>query len=177
MIFEQINVSDDNNFAYLIGDETSKEAVVVDPSFNPAKVLKIAKKHDLKIKYLINTHQHYDHIDGNDYILEHSNAVFKPIKGGDEFKLGKLTFKIIATPGHTDDSVCILVDNKLLTGDTLFVGAIGRTWSKEDAVTQHKSIHKKILTLPDATEIYPGHDYGRKPFSTIGYEKKTNPFL
>lgn len=176
MIFEQINVSSDNNFAYLIGDETTKEAVIVDPSFGPKKILQLAEQHGLTIKYLLNTHAHYDHADGNDYILEHTDAEFLHLKDGDAIKLGELTLKIIATPGHTEDSVCILVEDKLLTGDTLFVGAIGRTWSKEDAIIQQKSL-QKLMQLPDEIKVYPGHDYGAEPTSTIGHEKKTNPFL
>ena len=171
MIFEQIKAGGDN-FAYLIGDEKSGEGFVVDPSFAPAKVLQVAKKHKLTIKYLLNTHEHFDHAMGNDYILTETGATM--IKT--DFKIGELKVKIIATPGHSPDSVCILVGNKLMTGDTLFVGAVGRVWSEEGAYEEYKSL-RKLMTLPDETEVYPGHDYGKTSSSTIGHEKKTNPFL
>ncbi len=186
MIFEQIAVGGDNNFSYLIADEVSKEAAVVDPSNSPKLVLKIAKQHDLTIKYLIITHNHPDHTNGNSHILKHTEAKLVgadlgenslQVSDGDVLTLGKLELKIIATPGHTPDSICILVENKLITGDTLFVGFTGRTWSKEGAIQEHKSIHNKLLTLDDDIEVYPGHDYGEKPSSTIGYEREHNPFL
>jgi len=176
MIFKQIKAGHAENFAYLIADEASKEAIIVDPSFDPAKVLQIAKEYSLTIKYLINTHDHYDHTDGNDYILTETEAKLLDIKGGEEINLGSVKLKIIATPGHSEDSVCILVDGKLLTGDTLFVGSVGRVWSEKDAKEQFKSL-QKLMQLPDTIQVYPGHDYGDKPVSTIGIEKKTNPYL
>jgi len=171
MIFVQIKAGGDN-FAYLIGDEKSGEGCVVDPSFDPGKILQVAKKHGLTIKYLVNTHEHFDHAMGNDYILAETDATLMK----SDFKIGGLKVKIITTPGHSDDSVCILVGNKLMTGDTLFVGAVGRVWSEEDAHKEYESLCK-LMRLPDETEVYPGHDYGQSPSSTIGHEKKTNPFL
>ena len=186
MIFKQIAVGGDNNFAYLIADEVSKEAAVVDPSNNPKLVLKIAKQHDLTIKYVLITHNHHDHTNGNRYILKNTEAKLVgadlgpdslKVSDGDVLTLGELELKIIATPGHTSDSICILVENKLITGDTLFVGFTGRTWSKEGAIQERNSIHNKLLTLADDIEVYPGHDYGIKLSSTIGYEREHNPFL
>jgi glyoxylase-like metal-dependent hydrolase (beta-lactamase superfamily II) len=165
------------NFAYLIGDDVTKGAAVVDPSFDPAKILAIAKQHDLTIKYLINTHDHYDHVDGNDYILANTKAELLQPKDGEEINLGTVKLKIIATPGHSDDSICILVDrHKLITGDTLFVGSVGRVWSKDGAKAQVKSL-QKLMQLPEETEVYPGHDYGDRPVSTIEIEKQTNPYI
>jgi glyoxylase-like metal-dependent hydrolase (beta-lactamase superfamily II) len=172
MIFEQIKTGDMGNFAYVVGDEKIGEGFVVDPSFDPGKVLQVAKKHGLKIKYLLNTHEHFDHAMGNDYILAETGATLMKT----DFNLGDLKVKIIATPGHSSDSVCILVDNKLMTGDTLFVGGVGRVWSEEDAHKEYESLGK-LMALPDETEVYPGHDYGKTPSSTIGHEKKANPFL
>ena len=173
MIFEQIAVGRDN-FAYLIADEKTREAIVVDPSFEPEKVLERAKQLNLDIKFLINTHSHHDHINGNDYILENTDA--KLIKNVDEIKSGNTVIKIIATPGHTEDSICILVTNKLLTGDTLFVNDVGFTRRERDAHTQFASL-EKIIALGDDIEIYPGHDYGATPSSTIGYEKAHSPCI
>lgn len=182
MFFQQIPSNGDKNFAYLIADEQTLDAVVVDPSFAAEQILDNIVKAKFQLKYLINTHSHYDHIFGNNFILTHTNAILvnSPVvknclrvKDGELLKVGNLVLKIIATPGHTPDSICILVDNKLLTGDTLFVGDVGITASREDAWSEFNSI-KKLLALPDTTEIYPGHDYGSIPSSTIGYEKQHN---
>jgi glyoxylase-like metal-dependent hydrolase (beta-lactamase superfamily II) len=187
MIFEQIPVGGDRNFAYLIGDEESKQAAVVDPAFKPAEVLKRAAAAGLEIVYLINTHGHYDHADGNDVILASTKA--RLITGGPgraadgaSFSLGKIELTIIHTPGHSADSVCVLAaepgkPGKLVTGDTLFVGKVGGTGFGDDARAEYDSLRKKLMVLPEDTEVWPGHDVGVAPCSTIGHEKRTNPFL
>ena len=185
MIFEQIKIGYDN-FAYLIADEKSGYAALIDPAFEPEKILKKSEKGSLEIKYLINTHSHYDHTNGNDYILKNTNAVLigfnkkapaVSIKDNDPLELGELELTFIHTPGHTPDSICILTENKIVTGDTLFVGTIGKTGFENDARLMFQSIQKKILPLKDSIEVYPGHDYGPFISSTIGNEKKNNPFL
>lgn len=176
MIFKQIKAGVGKNFAYIIADDVSREAAIVDPSFMPRKVLQVAAADNLTIKYLINTHNHFDHSYGNRYILAHTHAVLinaSVVHDQEEIKLGNLSLKIIATPGHSEDSICILVENKLLTGDTLFIGDVGITSSKEDAYTEFNSL-KKLLALDDNIEVYPGHDYSSIPSSSIGYEKQHN---
>ncbi len=185
MFFKQIKHRGDN-FSYLIADETSGEAAIVDPSYNADTLEMILKDQKLNLKYIINTHGHGDHTAGNGDLKSACNAkivahttsrVEKDIavSDGDIIKVGKIIMKVIHTPGHTPDSVCLLFDNKLLTGDTLFVGECGRTdlpgGSSED---MYHSLIGKLLNLPDATEVYPGHDYGPRPNSTIGIERKTN---
>jgi hydroxyacylglutathione hydrolase len=100
------------------------------------------------------------------------------VKDGDEISVGDVTLKVIHTPGHSPGGICLLGDGNLFTGDTLFVGAIGRTdlpgASYEDFMD---SINRKLMTLPEETIVWPGHDYGISPTSTIGREKMTNPFL
>lgn len=187
MIFEQIRVGGDRNFAYLIGDETSKEGAVVDPSFNPELVLERSAAFGLAVKYLINTHGHIDHSNGNDHVMTQASPVFlawgKPDAGdGRTMSLGQVELTFLHTPGHTEDSLCVLArqagaPGKLVTGDTLFVGKVGGTDLGEGARREYDSLHKRLMILPDDTEVWPGHDYGLAPDSTIGHERKTNPFL
>ncbi len=187
MIFEQIRVGGDRNFAYLIGDEASKEGAVVDPSYNPTLVLERCATHGLEVKYLINTHGHIDHTNGNDHVMAQISPAFlawdQPNAGdGQTLSLGEVELTFLHTPGHTEDSLCVLArqagtPGKLVTGDTLFVGKVGGTDLGEGARLEYDSLHKKVMTLPDDTEVWPGHDYGVAPDSTIGHERKTNPFL
>jgi hydroxyacylglutathione hydrolase len=185
MFFKQIKHRGDN-FSYIIADETTKQAAVIDPSFNSDTITQQLKSHDLNAKYVIDTHGHPDHTAGNETIKSTFDAkivahklsrIHKDItvEDGDTINVGTTQIKVIHTPGHTPDSICLLVDNKLLTGDTLFIGECGRTdlpgGSPED---MYKSLFQKLMTLEDRTEVYPGHDYGPKPQSTIGTEKKTN---
>lgn len=187
MIFEQIPVGGDRNFAYLVGDEETKQAAVVDPAFKPAEVLERAAACKLEVAYLINTHAHYDHADGNDVVLSRTKAPLLAggqggVADGEKISLGKVELMMILTPGHSTDSICVLAaepgrPNKLITGDTLFVGKVGGTGFGEDARAEYESLHKKLMVLPEDTEVWPGHDVGVAPSSTIGDEKRTNPFL
>jgi hydroxyacylglutathione hydrolase len=185
MFFKQIKYRGDN-FSYIIADEASKEAAVVDPSFNVDAIALLLKDQNLSLKYIINTHGHPDHTTGNEQLktayrskivahkLSHVNQDIS-VDDGDIIRLGKITLKVIHTPGHTPDSICLQIDGKLLTGDTLFVGECGRTdlpgGSAED---MYVSLLQKIAKLDDNIEVYPGHDYGPHPHSTIAKEKKTN---
>jgi glyoxylase-like metal-dependent hydrolase (beta-lactamase superfamily II) len=187
MIFEQIRAGGDRNFAYLIGNEETLEGAVVDPASKPDEVLKRAAHHRLAVKFLFNTHDHYDHTEGNRAILAQSNAGLirygiGEAGDGSRYALGSIQLTLIHTPGHTADSACFLVAapgeaGKLITGDTLFVGKVGGTGFGADARQEYDSLHQKLMTLPDETEVWPGHDYGTAPSSTIGREKRTNPFL
>jgi hydroxyacylglutathione hydrolase len=188
MIFQQIRAGGDRNFGYLIGDEKTKEAAVVDPSYSPDRLLQAAEEHDLKIVYVIGTHAHGDHTGGISALKKKTGArvvmhTSSPdsadirVADGDTLKLGSLELKVIYTPGHTPDGICILVNSKLVTGDTLFVGKIGGTGTDEAARIEYNSLFNKLMKLDDAIEVYPGHDYGVAPTSTIGHERQTNPFL
>jgi glyoxylase-like metal-dependent hydrolase (beta-lactamase superfamily II) len=187
MIFEQIPTGGDRNFAYLVGDGESGEGALVDPSNDPRKCIKAAEAKRLVIRYIINTHGHSDHTNGNDTVAKRTGARIVAhqsawqnhdvdVHDGDRLKLGNLRLEFIHTPGHTDDAVCVLAEDKLMTGDTLFVGKVGGTDLGEGARTEFESLHR-LMKLPDNVEVYPGHDYGTAPSSTIGHEKKTNPFL
>lgn len=185
MFFEQIKRRGDN-FSYIIADDATKETVIVDPSFNADAIVQVLKRKNLGAKYIVDTHSHHDHTAGNKdvqskcggKIVAHRLARIAKEVGvddGDVLKLGQLIIKVIHTPGHSNDSICLLFDNKLLTGDTLFVGECGRTdlpgGSAED---MYDSLFHKLMKLDDSVEVYPGHDYGAAPRSTIGQERKAN---
>lgn len=183
MYFKQVKGIGDN-FSYVIAD--SRYAVIVDPSYNATLLIQLIDNLDRSLTSIINTHHHRDHTAGNIQVKNHFScriiahrlsgiAKDCDVEDNDLITIGKLTFQVIHSPGHTPDSMCLLIDNKLLTGDTLFVGECGRTDLAEgNSKDMYDSLFHKILALPDTTEVYPGHDYGPKPSSTIGYERETN---
>jgi glyoxylase-like metal-dependent hydrolase (beta-lactamase superfamily II) len=186
MFFRQIQQHSDN-FSYIIADKDTKDAAVVDSSFNASEIIQVLKAEKLNLKYIINTHSHSDHTAGNielssifeAKIVAHrlSKANFDiAVEDKDVLNVGKVSISIIYTPGHTTDSICLLVENKkLLTGDTLFVGECGRTdLPGGNTKGMYDSLFNKLSKLNDVVEVYPGHDYGLKPSSTIGEEKKSN---
>ena len=185
MFFKQIQKHSDN-FSYIIADEENGEAAVVDSSYNADEIVKTIKTQKLQLKYVINTHGHSDHTAGNTElqsifgakIVAHKQSKIHPdiaVDEGDRLNVGKISLKIIYTPGHTTDSICLLVnDQKLLTGDTLFVGECGRTdFPGGNTKSMYESLNR-LIRLNDNIEVYPGHDYGIKPTSTIGAEKNSN---
>ena len=186
MFFKQIQQHGDN-FSYIIADDSTKEAAVVDSSFNASEIIRELKAQDFKLKYIINTHGHSDHTAGNyelhsmfdGKIVAHrlSRTRFDlGVDDGDILQVGNVSIKVIYTPGHTVDGICLLVDNaKLLTGDTLFVGECGRTdFAGGNSKSMYDSLFNKLLKIDDSVEVYPGHDYGNKPSSTIGEERRLN---
>jgi glyoxylase-like metal-dependent hydrolase (beta-lactamase superfamily II) len=186
MFFRQVQQHGDN-FSYIIADDTTREAAVVDPSFNASEIIRILKAENLTLRYIINTHGHFDHTAGNEELhsifgaktvahkLSRTNADVA-VDDGDVIRIGNVSIKVIYTPGHTPDSICLLVDKKkLLTGDTLFVGECGRTdLPGGSSRSMYDSLFNKLLKLSGDVEVYPGHDYGSKPSSTIGEEKRSN---
>lgn len=200
MIFEQVHLGGDRNFAYLIADADSQEAAVVDPAFDPDKLYRRATEKGLTIKYILNTHGHQDHVNGNAKmkkltgapILAHPDdrvAAAREIDDGDVIELGGLEIKVLHTPGHSPGSVSFLTGDHLITGDCLFVGKVGGTGSffpGSSPEVQWKSL-ARLMKLPDETKIFPGHNYyggyggdddpPEKPSSTIGEERRLNPFL
>jgi len=185
MLFRQIKHIGDN-FSYIIAEKLSRKAVVVDPSFNGDEIIRLAREHRLHIEYIIDTHHHWDHVAGNEKIrlgfgskvAAHRFAKIEKdveVEDGNTLKVGRMVLEVIHTPGHTADSICILVGSKLLTGDTLFVGECGRTdLLGGSARDMYNSLFHRLMKLDDETEVYPGHDYGPSPHSTIGVERRTN---
>lgn len=173
----------------MIGDEQALQAAIVDPAWEVDRLLKAAAEKGLAVKYVIDTHSHPDHIEGNQKVAEKTGAKIVAhelanirkdveVEDGDVLSVGRLKIKIIHTPGHCPDHICLLVDGKILTGDTLFVGECGRTdLPGGDADKLYDSLFGKLMKLDDSIEVYPGHDYGSKPHSTIGYERANNYVL
>jgi glyoxylase-like metal-dependent hydrolase (beta-lactamase superfamily II) len=186
MIFKQVAVGTFQNFSYIIGDERTRATALIDPAWEVDKLLSLCDDAGLRVSRVINTHSHHDHVDGNDTVVKragakvvmHQNSPLRkdiPVKDGDSIEIGSLRVLVLYTPGHCPDHICLLVEGKVLTGDTLFVGECGRTdLSGGDPSAMYDSLFNKLMTLDDSIEVYPGHDYGRKPSSTIGEERRSN---
>lgn len=197
MYFKQIAVGSMGNFSYLFGCKNTREAGIVDPAFNVSNIIKQAKDDGYKINYVFTTHSHFDHVGGHKDIIEQTGAKVAVhslesdnlrrnnipsdiiVEDGSEVQVGELKVEIIHTPGHTPGGICLLINGKkLITGDTLFVGDCGRTdLAGGSSKALYDSISNKLKILDDKIEIYPGHNYGHKPSSTIGEEKKLNPTM
>ena len=208
MDIKQIFLPQMANFSYMIGDPASKTCAVVDPAFDPEKIMSEIRAEGYTITHVINTHGHSDHTSGNAAIIEATgaalciheadadnvvnllNRAFSRVMGGkgspeancrlhdnDAINVGQTELRVIHTPGHTPGSICIYAPGHLFTGDTLFVGAVGRTDLPGGSTRQLlDSVRQKLYTLPPETRVWPGHDYGTSPSSTIGREMETNPF-
>jgi len=186
MIFKQVPVGTFQNFAYIIGDEKSKLCAIVDPAWEVDKLLRQCKELGLNVSYVINTHSHHDHVEGNDAVVKRTGAKIVAheksrlrkdiqVKNGDLISIGSLKVRMIHTPGHSPDHICLLVDGNLLTGDTLFVGECGRTDLEGGSASEmYESLFNKLMVLDDSIKVHPGHDYGNKPSSSIGEERKNN---
>jgi glyoxylase-like metal-dependent hydrolase (beta-lactamase superfamily II) len=191
---EQIRVGFDN-FSYVIWCPVTRKAAIVDPGYDASKTIQFIASKNLVLNYVINTHFHRDHSGDNKRIKDlyplvkiviskaaETSIGMKgdvTISDGDQLKLGEINLDFILTPGHTPDGLSIVVDDEVLvTGDTLFIGDCGRTdLPGGDLGQMFITLNEKIKTLPDHLIVYPGHDYGDKPFDTLGHQKQTNKTL
>jgi glyoxylase-like metal-dependent hydrolase (beta-lactamase superfamily II) len=178
-VFEQIRVGGDRNFAYLVGDRAAGVAAVIDPAYKPEEVRDRAVAQGLRVEHLLNTHGHADHTNGNAWIERETGVALSTPRDGDEIGIGSLSMRVLFVPGHAPDHLLFwLPEWKVaLTGDLLFVGKIGGTSTEKAAREEYESLQRVLRELPDDTTIWPGHDYGCRPASTIALEKRTNPFL
>ena len=211
MFFRQV-ASVEASLSYFFGCATAGKAVTVDVvAGDEERFIDEAKKAKVEIAFVIDTHVHADHYSGGrrlaelvgaPYCLHESNRGnvrfdFLPLTDGQLLDIGNVKVRVLHTPGHTPDSLCLLVTDLrrgeapwfVVTGDTLFVGAVGRPdllgREAEMAAQLHDTLHTKLLSLPDEIEIYPGHQAGSacgvglsgKPSSTLGFEKRWNPLL
>jgi len=191
----------------IIGDEDTREAIVIDPGDDISQVLGLIEKHNLKVQQIVITHAHIDHVGGamklrvitgapillnqNDYALlkmldvqaawlgmasPGNVEIDRSIGETDVVKAGSLSAQVLHTPGHTEGSICLYfpAESKLIAGDTLFAGSIGRTDLPGGSFQKIlHSLHDRVLALPDETVVVPGHG----PVTTIGKERESNPFL
>jgi glyoxylase-like metal-dependent hydrolase (beta-lactamase superfamily II)/rhodanese-related sulfurtransferase len=189
MIFEQVATGGCRS--YLIGCGETCSAALIDPEASQAdRYLALATHHGLRIRYLIDTHTHADHfsaahrlarrLDAPVAMHESSPAPFVDMRLGDgeAIALGALRLKIMHTPGHTRDSMCLRIENRLFTGDTLLIGATGRTdLPTGDPRALHDSLFNHLLRLDPALEVYPAHEYQNRHHTTLGQEIRQNPRL
>jgi hydroxyacylglutathione hydrolase len=194
MALEQLKIGFDN-FSYIIFCQKSRKAALVDPGVDASKSLQFLTSKQLMLEYIIITHYHSDHsletsrvkqLNPSAQIVssEHDGKKIgiKPdilVTDGCKLHLGTITLEFLVTPGHTPGGICIIVDNKaLLTGDTLFIGDCGRIDLPGGNLEQmYATLHEKIMRLPDDLIVYPGHDYGDKPFDSLGNQKRMNKTL
>ena len=191
MIFRQLFDKESSTFTYLVGDEGSRKAALIDPVVEHVdRDLLLAKELGVEIAVIFDTHVHADHITGAGTLRErtgaktHFSARGGPacadvlLNDGDLVHVGELVIRALATPGHTDSCMSYVVGDRVFTGDALMVRGCGRTDFQEgDASTLWRSVHDKLFVLPDATYVYPAHDYRGQTCSTIGEEKRWNPRL
>lgn len=187
VVFEQIPVGAYKNFSYLLADLSSSNAALFDPAWEIESLLSRVRNRNLNLKYIINTHAHFDHIQGNveikrrtgaKIVMHESSLAMKDlgVKDGGEISLDNaVRFRFIHTPGHSAESMCVVVnDFALITGDTLFIGECGRVdLPGGDASALYDSF-EKLRKLDPSLVVYPGHDYGKTPSATLGEELRTN---
>jgi glyoxylase-like metal-dependent hydrolase (beta-lactamase superfamily II) len=174
------------NFTYIVEDESTQEAIIIDPSWDLMELELIIKKNNLTIKYIVNTHHHFDHTLGNEAMVESTKAPVIQhelselkhdikVKDGDFIEFGHTKLKVLHTPGHSKDSICLIGDGNIFSGDTLFVGNCGRIdLPGGSARDLYHSLFDILYSLNDDLILYPGHNYGSSEVSTIGKEKITN---
>jgi len=188
LIFEQVRAGGDRNFGYLLGDRDAGVGALIDPSYTPDAFVDRARAQGLRVTHVLNTHGHPDHTNGNATALAATGARLAahpaagpalPLDDGQTLEIG--AWRLIAhhVPGHAVDHLVLYepVHGLLITGDLLFVGKVGGTQSEADARTEWESLQKVLSLAPDHATVWPGHDYGVRPSSTIGLERASNPFL
>ncbi len=209
LYLKQLPLGPMQNFVYLIGDTTTRRAVVVDPAWDIDAIERTLAADDMTLEAALITHFHPDHLGGDlmghhipgavellargakikvhvhkdeaEYVprvcgLSRSDLVLT--ESGDDLTVGTHRIRFLHTPGHTPGSQCFLVDNNLVSGDTLFIGGCGRVdLPGSDPAQMYDSLVNKLRALPDETVLYPGHDYAARPSSTMGEEKRRNLYL
>jgi glyoxylase-like metal-dependent hydrolase (beta-lactamase superfamily II) len=182
--------ANDGCLGYLVVDEASRTALAVDPRLDQVdRFLEALSARDLRLAYALDTHTHADHLSGVRTLAQRTGATIlahrasrleiaaRRIAGGQTFPLGKSTVTVLDAPGHTPDSLALLVDGHLFTGDALFAGGAGRTDFMGGSASELFDTLRSFESLPDTTVVHPGHDYAGRPVTTIGEEKAHNTLL
>jgi hydroxyacylglutathione hydrolase len=189
VLVEQVQNGPLLNFTYLLAEREGGPGVVIDPSYGTDTVLEAVDARRLRISHILNTHSHPDHTAGNRAVRERTGAKVVahrstpaapdlPVDDGSTFRAAGVEIRVVHVPGHTADSVLFIFSGHVATGDTLFVGDVGRTdLPGADPRAFHDSLLRKVVALDDALVVLPGHDYGVTPTSTIGREKRENDAL
>ncbi len=192
---KQVELGPMANYVYFVGDPKTREVAVIDPAWEVDRILSLARANDLTITTILITHSHFDHINGVEDLLHHTRAkVFinkaeaefmkavwpdlVKVESGESTRVGDVDITFIHTPGHTPGSQCFLVHNHLISGDTLFIQGCGRCdLPGSNPEDMYYSLTEKLAKLDDQTIVFPGHNYAPRPYSTIGDEKRFNPYL
>jgi sulfur dioxygenase len=191
MIFRQLFDSTSGTYTYILASRPGGEALIIDPVLEKVdRYLQLIRELDLKLVKAVDTHLHADHITGLGALRDrthcitvmgeqtHADVVSMRVAEGDRVEIEGLRLDVLYTPGHTDDSYSYLLPDRVFTGDTLLIRGTGRTdFQNGDPRAQYDSIFNKLLKLPEATLVYPAHDYKGDTVSTIGEEKLFNPRL
>ena len=191
MIFRQLFDATSGTYTYILASRPGGEALIIDPVLEKVdRYLQLVRELDLKLVKAVDTHLHADHITGLGALRDrthcitvmgeqtHADVVSMRVTDGDRLEIEGLRLDVLYTPGHTDDSYSFLFADRVFTGDTLLIRGTGRTdFQNGDPRAQYDSIFNKLLKLPDATLVYPAHDYKGDTVSTIGEEKLFNPRL
>lgn len=189
MIVKQLTVGTMKNFVYLLAERAGGEAIAIDSGWEIDPIIKAAEEYRMDVRFVAATHNHFDHTStvhdlakklGAKVVAHEASPMTRDVsvRDGDVLEIGDRKVRILHTPGHTEDSVCLYDGENLFTGDTLFIGNCGRTdLASGSAERMFRSLHGVILTLPQETMVYPGHDYGDVPFRRLGEEAKLNPTL
>ncbi|MEZ4483637.1 MAG: MBL fold metallo-hydrolase [Syntrophotaleaceae bacterium] len=184
----QIPAGEMKNFAYLVCCPSTGQALAVDPSYGAAALLAEVERRGVRLQWLVNTHGHSDHLAGNEAVLAATGARLAAhplalagadlaLEEGSVLSLGDSAVEVLYTPGHHPGHVCLHLPGALITGDVLFVTRVGRAdLPGSDPAALYHSL-RRLAEFPGDTLVYPGHDYGPQPVSTIEYERQNNPFL
>jgi len=205
LYFKQFELGPMQNFVYLVGSLETRKAAVVDAAWDIEEILRIAAEDDMELTHACVSHTHPDHIGGQfsglhiegiTELLEKANVkviVHKEeaeflkslspsdlikVDSGDEIDLGGINIRLIHTPGHSPGSQCFLIDDRLVSGDTLFIGSCGKVdLPGGNAEQMYFSLTQRLMDLPETTLLFPGHNYSDKSNSTLGEQRRTNPYL